>query len=234
MWNTRCAGKNTIASPLVCARPKYMRSICSAPLPIVMRSVNVRFASPLPLLSRKMLGGFGLGAADEFGRISFMFAAVFTCVTTSTSAGNSTLPLTWSPCVWVLTIIVTGLFVTFLIASSSGCPQPGFFVSTTTTPLAVMKTELLPPPASSSRRGCPSASLPRRCAAPAARRAAAERQRPSMTTRQSPPEGPVQSLSASCPPQPTDDSASGRCRVNWLPSDGDLYTGEPTCPGSCW
>ena len=31
---------------------------------------------------------------DEFGCIRFMFSAVFTWVTTSTSAGNSTLPLT--------------------------------------------------------------------------------------------------------------------------------------------
>ena len=83
-----------MASPLVCARPKYMRSICSAPLPIVILSVNVRLASPLPLFSLKMLRGFGFGAADEFGRISFMFAAVFACVTMSISAGNSTLPLT--------------------------------------------------------------------------------------------------------------------------------------------
>jgi len=93
-----------------------------------------------------MFRGFGLGAAEEFGRISFMFAAVFSCVTISTSAGNSTLPLTWSPCVCVLTTIMTGWFVTFLIASSSGCPHPGFFVSTTMTPFWVMKTELLPPP----------------------------------------------------------------------------------------
>jgi hypothetical protein len=31
-------------------------------------------------------------------------------------------------------IIITGRFVTFLIPSSSGCPHPGFFVSTTMTP----------------------------------------------------------------------------------------------------
>ena len=65
-----------------------------------------------------------------------MFAFVFSCVTTSTVAGNSTLPLTWSPCVWVLMIVVTGFGVSSLILSRIGWPQPGFFVSTTTTPVA--------------------------------------------------------------------------------------------------
>ena len=33
-----------------------------------------------------------------------------------------------------------------MILSRIGWPQPGFFESTTTTPLAVMKTDVLPPP----------------------------------------------------------------------------------------
>jgi len=37
-----------------------------------------------------------------------MLVFVFSCVTTSTVAGNSTLPLTWSPCVWVLISVVIG------------------------------------------------------------------------------------------------------------------------------
>jgi hypothetical protein len=78
--------------------------------------------------------------------IVFMFSAVFTCVTTSTLAGNSTLPLTWSKCVCVLMIVVIGLSVTSLIFAISGWPHPGFLVSTTTTPLAVMNTPLFPPP----------------------------------------------------------------------------------------
>ena len=88
----------------------------------------------------------GAGVMPVGVRIASMFLAVFSWVTTSTVAGNSTLPLTWSPCVCVLMIIVTGLSVTLLIFSSSGVPQPGFFVSTTTTPAAVMKTALFPPP----------------------------------------------------------------------------------------
>ena len=60
-----------------------------------------------------------------------MLALVFSCTTTSTVAGNSTLPLTWSPCVWVLISIVTGFGVSSLILSRIGLPQPGFFASTT-------------------------------------------------------------------------------------------------------
>src|SRR6266550_1916267 len=49
-------------------------------------------------------------------------------------------------------IVVTGLSVRPLIFSSTGEPQPGFFVSTTVTPFAVMKTEVLPPPPFSTYR----------------------------------------------------------------------------------
>ena len=48
--------------------------------------------------------------------------------------------------VWVLITIVTGLLVTVLTSSSSGWPQPGSFVSTTTAPVAVRKSAVLPPP----------------------------------------------------------------------------------------
>ena len=64
-----------------------------------------------------------------------MFAAVFSCTMTSTVAGNSTFPLTWSPWVWVLIMVVIGLVVRFRMASSTGRPQSGSFVSTTTTPI---------------------------------------------------------------------------------------------------
>ena len=42
-------------------------------------------------------------------------------------------------------IVVTGLSVTDLIFSSSTCPHPASFVSTTMTPVSVMKTPVLPP-----------------------------------------------------------------------------------------
>src|SRR5688500_9857393 len=44
-------------------------------------------------------------------------------------------------------IIVTGLFVSSRIFVSTGCPHPGFLVSTTVTPFAWTNTEVLPPPA---------------------------------------------------------------------------------------
>src|SRR5438105_15477685 len=44
-------------------------------------------------------------------------------------------------------IVVIGLGVSSLILSRIGWPHPGFFVSTTTTPLAVTNTAVLPPPA---------------------------------------------------------------------------------------
>src|SRR5262245_37245725 len=47
-------------------------------------------------------------------------------------------------------IVVTGLVVIVLILSSNGWPQPGFFVSTTMTPVAVMKIEVFPPPPAAS------------------------------------------------------------------------------------
>src|SRR2546422_11333179 len=49
-------------------------------------------------------------------------------------------------------IIVTGLLVSPLILSRIGWPHPGFFVSTTTTPLAPTNTAVLPPPPLSTNR----------------------------------------------------------------------------------
>ena len=75
-----------------------------------------------------------------------MRRAAFSCATTSTEAGNSTLPLTWSKWVWVLTSTVTGLGVSSAMRSISGCPQPSSFVSTSTTPSLVTNAAELPPP----------------------------------------------------------------------------------------
>src|SRR5678815_1702123 len=101
-----------------------------------------------------------------------MFFAVFSCTMTSTVAGNSTFPLTWSPCVCVLMMVVMGFGVRSLMRSRIGWPHPGFFVSTTTTPDAPMKTAVLPPPPVSmnrlSRSFSTSTTLGAACAAPAA------------------------------------------------------------------
>src|SRR5438128_6707140 len=81
-----------------------------------------------------------------------MVVFVFSCATISTLAGNSTLPLTWSPWLCVLMTVVTGLGVSSPILLSIGCPHPASFVSTTTTPLAVTKTAVFPPPPFSTNR----------------------------------------------------------------------------------
>src|SRR6266404_60467 len=62
-------------------------------------SLNVLLGMPLPLCSLKMFevaGGNPLGAT-----IFSMLALVFSWVTMSMVAGNSTLPLTWSACVGI-------------------------------------------------------------------------------------------------------------------------------------
>ncbi len=43
-------------------------------------------------------------------------------------------------------MVVTGLGVSSLTLSRMGWPQPGSFVSTTTTPVVPTKTAVLPPP----------------------------------------------------------------------------------------
>ena len=76
-----------------------------------------------------------------------MFALVFSCTTMSTVAGNSTLPLTWSPCVCVLISSVTGLGVSSLILSRIGCAPAGVLrVHDRDAVRAVTKTAVLPPP----------------------------------------------------------------------------------------
>ncbi len=81
-----------------------------------------------------------------------MFAAVFSCATISTVVGNSTFPLTWSPCVWELMILVIGLLLSSLILVRIGCPQPGFLVSTTVMPSACTNTAVFPPPPFSTKK----------------------------------------------------------------------------------
>ena len=76
----------------------------------------------------------------------FMFADVFSCTTISTLAGKNSLLPTWSPCVCVLMMWVTGLSVTVFTLSMIAWPQFASLVSTRTTPLAVMKAAVLPPP----------------------------------------------------------------------------------------
>jgi hypothetical protein len=66
------------------------------PCPIVIESLKVRFGMPTPLFCVKMFGGGPLAgsATKDAGRIAIMLVLVFSWVTTSTVAGNATLPLT--------------------------------------------------------------------------------------------------------------------------------------------
>ena len=57
---------------------------------------------------------------------------------------NSLLPV-WSPWVWVLMTRVIGLLVTDFTRSRIVGPQPASLVSTSVTPVSVMKTAVLPP-----------------------------------------------------------------------------------------
>src|SRR2546429_4385228 len=76
-------------------------------------------------------------------------------------------------------IVVTGLSVRVLIFSRIGCPHPGFFVSTTTTPLAAMNMAVFPPPPRNtyrlSRSLSTSTTLARACPRPACCYAATDR-----------------------------------------------------------
>src|SRR5580693_6400666 len=102
----------------------------SLPLPMVILSLKVLFGMPLPLLSLKRLAvEAGYGGNPVGGTIFSMLALVFSWVTMSIVAGNSTLPPTWSACVWVLISRTTGLLVSSLILSRIGWPQPGFLAS---------------------------------------------------------------------------------------------------------
>ena len=74
-----------------------------------------------------------------------MFVLVFSWTMVSTEAPKKSLLPMWSSWVWVLMIVVIGLSVTVLIRSRIGWPQPGSFVSTSSTPLSVTSTAVLPP-----------------------------------------------------------------------------------------
>jgi hypothetical protein len=74
-----------------------------------------------------------------------MLVLVFSWATTVTVAPKRSLLPVWSPCVCVLMIVVTGLFVTVLSLSRIAWPQPASLVSTSVTPLSVMKIATLPP-----------------------------------------------------------------------------------------
>ena len=75
-----------------------------------------------------------------------MFVRVLAWATTSTGCAKSMLLPTWSPWVWVLMIIVTGSSVTVRTWSRMASPQPGFLVSTSTTPSPVTSAAVFPPP----------------------------------------------------------------------------------------
>ena len=75
-----------------------------------------------------------------------MLSDTFACATISTLGAKKSLLPTWSPWVWVLMMWVTGLSVTVFTLSMMAWPQLASFVSTSTTPLAVMNTAVLPPP----------------------------------------------------------------------------------------
>ena len=67
-----------------------------------------------------------------------MFASVFSCTTIRTDSGKNALLPTWSPWVWVLMIVVTGLSLTVRMRSIRACPQPGSLVSTSVMPSSPM------------------------------------------------------------------------------------------------
>ena len=72
-------------------------------------------------------------------------ARVFSCVTTSTVAGNASLLPTWSKWLCVLMTVVTGRSVTEATRSRMPWPLPVSLVSTSTTPRRVTNTAVLPP-----------------------------------------------------------------------------------------
>ena len=95
--------------------------------------------------------------------VSVMFVFVFTCTMDSTLAPKNSLLPVWSPCVCVLMMVVIGLDVRFRMASSTGRPQSGSFVSTTTTPAVPMKTAVFPPPPFSTSLIVPTAIMAGDC-----------------------------------------------------------------------
>ena len=77
-----------------------------------------------------------------------MLARAFWCATMRTASGNSPLPPAWSPCAWVLMMVVTGNSVTRATVSTIVWPQPDDFVSISTTPPLASSTSASewPPP----------------------------------------------------------------------------------------
>ena len=74
-----------------------------------------------------------------------MFAFVFSWAAMRAVSGKNSLLPTWSPWVWVLMMVTTGLSVTDRMRSRITGPQPGSLVSTIATPSSITKTPTLPP-----------------------------------------------------------------------------------------
>lgn len=63
-----------------------------------------------------------------------MAVPAFSCAAMRTTSEKWGLLPVWSPCACVLMMVVIGSSVTARTASRMAGPQPGFFVSTSTTP----------------------------------------------------------------------------------------------------
>src|ERR1700730_11632672 len=98
----------------------------SAPPPSVILSLYILVGRFFPLFSLNTLGGLLVRPYTD-GHASTTFLK-FSCATTST-LGNSTLPLTWSKWLWVLMMVVTGFGVSSWIFARITWPQPAVFVS---------------------------------------------------------------------------------------------------------
>ncbi len=94
--------------------------------------------------SRKVRSGIACGLSFTAGSLA-MTARVFSCVTTSTVAGNASLLPMWSKWLWVLTIVVMGSFDTDATRSRMALPLFTSLVSTSTIPVRVTNTVVFPP-----------------------------------------------------------------------------------------
>ena len=74
-----------------------------------------------------------------------MFASVFSWTTICTDSGKNALLPTWSPWVWVLMMVVTGLSLTSRMRFIRCWPQPGSLVSTSVMPSSPTWTPVFPP-----------------------------------------------------------------------------------------
>ena len=164
---TSSARKTTIVSPFVCPGPKWYRSIASSPSKSVRRSWYVS-------LGRNR----SLPPANTSEPV--MLSRAFSCATTRTTSWKSGLLPTWSPCACVLMIVVTGSSVSACTVWRIDAPQPGFLVSTSTTPLfCEMSSAVWPPPPLTRYRfsatpiDCTATRRSSCCSTPAAARPAA-------------------------------------------------------------